>query len=274
MRDLDQESPPKLWVYSGSQGDRSAFENVPGLQGVLERPFTREAVASIFRSASASEPEQVDLSLGFLDGTVRLIAETSSGQVVLGPDDTLYEVAVEAVFVRSALGPAVAELEALISEPGVPEADLQSFFAEYQEFITGVDYVEAVPHVHLELDSGMVRIPDFVLRSAGPDTGDLLEIKRPDAKVVITKNGRPQLSADVQGGLTQLREYDEVLNSSAVRARVQARYGLELVKPRLRLLIGCVSGDGAAELRSLARHVAEDILTYDHVLERARLRFR
>lgn len=220
-----------------------------------------------------SDADPVDVAVDFLDGRLQLSVDAAIGKTLVGPNDHRYRLSAAIPFLPGALGPAVADLEQLITDAGVPESELQNFFAEYQEFITGFEYTAAIPQVRLSLDDGGTKILDFVLKPIGDSASMILEIKRPSAKIVIRRNSRYQLSADAQAGLTQLREYATVLSSESVQRRVAEHYGLDMFRPRLRLLIGQASGEVARQVRDLMRYVNEDITTYTEILSRARVHF-
>jgi len=160
-----------------------------------------------------------------------------------------------------------------MNDAGVPESELQDFFTEYQEFITGFEYASAIPQVRLSLNNGETKILDFVLKPIGDSASMILEIKRPSAKIIVRRKSRYQLSAEAQAGLTQLRDYADVLSSEDVQRRVAAHYGLDMFRPRLRLIIGQASGEAARQVRDLMRYVHEDITSYTEILDRARVHF-
>ncbi len=222
-----------------------------------------------------SDPSaHIDISLSFLDQSVALVAQTPAGQSVLGLKEQVFDMLRPVVFTKAPLLPALREFEELISEPGIKEAEVQAFLETYPDFLIASEYVDAVPHVVLELESGSTLVPDFVLKPFGSDPCDLLEIKRPDA-VVVTKVGRrPVLSRSAAAGIRQLRDYSDALRSENVRSRVQERYGLDIAWPRLQLVIGRLRGISPAAIREASAGDGVEVRTYDQLLERARFRLR
>jgi dCTP deaminase len=218
------------------------------------------------------EEAEANLLLSFADGNVTLIAEVAAGQRVLGPGDDIFDIVNGAAFSAAVLLPALREFEDLIEAPDIREAEIQRFLEAYPEFITGFDYVEAIPHVVLELEAGSRRIPDFVLRPIGSDPCDLLEVKRPALPVITNVAGRPVLSRAAAAGVAQLLEYADIVRSSSVQERVRRRYGLEIAYPRLQLLVGRIRGVSAAAIRQAAWATGVDVRTYDDLLARAHLR--
>ncbi|MCA1705978.1 MAG: DUF4263 domain-containing protein [Actinobacteria bacterium] len=224
----------------------------------------------VFRQSA--DQQETSLLLSFGEDDVSLVAQGDTGNVVRGPENHLFDLVVPTPFFVTGFLPALREFEDLVSSQGVTEAEVQQFLERYPEFLTGFDYVEAIPHVVLELESGTHRVPDFVLRPAGSDPCDVLEIKRPDARVVTNVAGRPVLSRTAAAGVAQLLEYSDILRSDDVRRRLEERYGLELAYPRLQLVVGRFRGTSAAAIRQAARTTGVDVQTYDSLLERAHLR--
>lgn len=167
---------------------------------------------------------------------------------------------------------ALREFEELISDT-VPERDLQDFFEAWPEFLTPLQLLDARPHVVLE--SSNLLIPDFAIQVAGQSLYDLLELKRPTERLVVGGIGRPQLARAAARGLNQLRQYREALEEPAVHRRVLDRYGIDLFRPRLHLVIGRYEEADARVLRrSLGNELGpgEAIYTYDQLLDAARAR--
>ncbi len=205
-------------------------------------------------------------------GTRLATRDQQSSSPAIGPDHQQFDVLRVAGFNRSTLLPALGDLEALIRDDGVAERELQDFMEAYPEFITGIDYIEAVPLVVFELDDGSKHIPDFVLRPIGSDPCDLLELKRPDAKVVTVVGNDRVLSRTAAAGVRQLERYSEALFSPGVRDRVAQQYGLEIVRPRLQLVVGRISSVNPSDIRAAAAFSTVQVETWDHILTRNRFR--
>lgn len=193
----------------------------------------------------------------------------------LGVSDAEGRALLELIHIRqsrdvSELG-ALRAFQDLVESAGVSERELQEFFEEWPEFLTAEQLVDARPHIVLEGPTAL--IPDFAIQIAGDPFYDLLELKRPDARL-ITGGRRSQLARAASAGLAQLRFYRDALADPSVARRVNERYRLEFFKPRLHLVIG---RSALADARGLRRSFdglgpGERVTTYDQLIHLARAR--
>ncbi|HTG31593.1 MAG TPA: Shedu anti-phage system protein SduA domain-containing protein [Thermoanaerobaculia bacterium] len=139
-----------------------------------------------------------------------------------------------------ALKHAVEELESLLNQTNVAEAVFQDFFERYPEFIMAEEHRTAHSHMVLEDDTTTTRlIPDFVLEPLKPNAlSDILEVKLPYVPLYVKKPNRIRFSAAVIEACAQLREYSAFFDSSESREKIARRYGLQLYRPNLFLVIG------------------------------------
>jgi hypothetical protein len=163
------------------------------------------------------------------------------------------------------------EFESLMNSKGVTEERLHQFFARNPEFILTGDYKAA--HSKIVLDrADAPLVPDFLLEPV--DQGalcDLLELKRPDARLFVLKKNRLRFSAAVFEAVAQLREYSRYFDEQRNREYIKRQYGLTAFKPRMFLILGR-SGDVDPMIRRIAEQDVPEIVlrTYDDLLARIR----
>ena len=157
-----------------------------------------------------------------------------------------------------------------------PEKEFQAFFERYPQFLLTMKsgWLEARPHLVIhrdEVEGGL--IPDFVLERIDGFT-DLLELKRPDTRIVVRKRNRHRLSLVINDAVAQLRTYAAALEDDAVRQEFTRAGRFLHYRPRLVIVAGRSSAftDGMDRRRLLSLLPAEvDLYTFDDVIERARL---
>ena len=167
--------------------------------------------------------------------------------------------------------PEARELEELINTPGVPERELQHFFERYPALLKLTDYDHVQAHPVLLRSDGSELIPDFMLHPEG-GFGDVLDLKRPGAKLVAGKHNRLRPTAHLAEAIAQVREYRAYFDDEAHRATYERAYGLRAYKPRAIVVIGRDVDNDPLELRRLWLDAPPDteIQTYDQLLRRIR----
>ena len=170
----------------------------------------------------------------------------------------------------------VEEFEALINRQDVREAELQTFFETHPHFLMGVASGHALPHVQLLDASGTLLVPDFVLRPVVAVQRDsnrnVLDLKLPQAKLIVDLRRHPRFSSEVASAIAQLKDYGDYFADPRNANRVHEVLGHKLRFPRLAILIGRLPGDGTIEVleREQNREPKVTIVTYDEILERQR----
>lgn len=171
---------------------------------------------------------------------------------------------------------AIEEFEYLINGNAIREAALQDFFIRNPDFIIGDEYKAAHSQVVLTPfdDREPKLIPDFVLEPYSPNSlCDILEIKRPSAKVVTLRQSRARFSSAVSEACAQAREYGSFFDSSQHQKAIRERYGLEIYKPRLFVVIGRRPLIDQKLLRRIEEgNPGVNVKTYDDLLERMQRR--
>lgn len=94
----------------------------------------------------------------------------------------------------------------------------------------------AHPSLIREDDGPLIR--DFMLQPLGSSYADILDLKRPDAKLVTGRNDRRRFAQGVHEAIAQVREYREYFERSEYRSTVQERYGLTAYRPAALIVIG------------------------------------
>lgn len=174
-----------------------------------------------------------------------------------------------------ALERAVEELESLVNDHAVEEADLQNFFERYPDFILEAEHKAAHPHVVLTRSDSPELIPDFLLEPLD-QTGlcDLLELKLPSADA-FALSSRPRFSAAVFAAAAQLRSYSLFFDEERNRMSVEEKYGLRAYKPRMFVLIGRRGKVSPIDLRNMQLDAPNLYLkTYDDVINRMKARVK
>src|SRR5262249_9602568 len=133
----------------------------------------------------------------------------------------------------------IEELEEMINSTTVTESHLQNFFERNPQFLCGDTYEAAQPHIVLQRPSAGPLIPDFALKPSNEHAlCDLLDLKLPNAKLVVGQSNRRRLSAALLEACAQLREYRDYFEVQANRDTIEETYGLRFYKPRMIVVIG------------------------------------
>jgi hypothetical protein len=100
---------------------------------------------------------------------------------------------------------------------------------------------------------------------------EVLDLKKPTAKLLAGKGPRTRFSQEVASAIAQLRDYGEYFRDPRNAAAIASLLGHSLRYPRLAVLIGRLPR--GAELEALETVQAREfvkIVTYDEILERQR----
>ena len=166
-------------------------------------------------------------------------------------------------------------LEALLDRKETTEAELQSFFEDHPHFLIPNQLFNVLPHVRL-MEQTKVLIPDFILKpvvAAQKDSEwEVLDLKRPSAKLLVGKATRARLSQEVMNAVAQLRDYADYFRNPQNARTISTKLGHKLRFPKLAVLVGRMD-DLDPEAFTLAQDRERDvrIVTYDEILERQRL---
>ena len=167
---------------------------------------------------------------------------------------------------------AVHELEEML-ERDLVESNWQRFF-EQHDWILGNDFVRMLEEREIDVD----HISDYLMQ-AFDGFLDLIEIKRPGGSrrfwADALDHGHHVPHSDLTKAITQAQRYIYEIERESNSVKTLERLGdVKAVKPRCTLIFGR-SNDWTAEqteayrILNASQH-SLSILTYDHVLERAR----
>jgi antiviral defense system Shedu protein SduA len=170
----------------------------------------------------------------------------------------------------------VEQFEALINKPDVTELDIQQFFEENPHFLLIARLMQALPQVRLPDETGKLLIPDFILKPIvalqrlRDSNWQVLDLKRPQAKLLAGPSDHRRFSSEVFQAITQVKDYRDHFNNPQNTAAVNKLLGHPLKHPRLAVLIGRMPPSSEVELleREQAREPGVSVVTYDEILER------
>ena len=77
-----------------------------------------------------------------------------------------------------------------------------------------------------------------MLQPLGSKFANILDLKRPDAKLVTGRKDRRHFAQGVHEAIAQVREYREYFERSDYRRAVEERYGLTAYRPAALIVIG------------------------------------
>ena len=100
------------------------------------------------------------------------------------------------------------------------------------------DFREVFPQVYLTREDAGPLLPDFLLLDRDLNKATLLDLKLPSAKTVVDKPNRERFSALVDEARSQLLEYRDWFEDAHNRATIKDRFGMEIYRPRLGVVIG------------------------------------
>lgn len=170
----------------------------------------------------------------------------------------------------------VEAFEALINHPDVSEGQLQRFFEEHPHFLSPSHM--PLPQVRLSRQDGSVLIPDFILKPVVAQQRDssweVLDLKRPQEKLLAGKGSRARLSSRVMSAIRQLRDYQEHFIDPRHAPRIASLLGHPLRYPQIGVLIGRLANTDVTALEREQRQLmGVKIVTYDEILERQQAQF-
>lgn len=167
----------------------------------------------------------------------------------------------------------IEEFEDVLSRDNVKELEIQHFLNQNEQFLMGLGYARARPHIGLTEEGSKELIPDYLLEIPGDRGFDILDLKLPKARVTAR---RPylRLSSEVAKAVAQLRKYGRFFDRAENRKAFQHKYGLTPFKPGLVVVIG-----RSAEFQTPEERVEIEeqlgrirLLTYDDLIEYGRTR--
>lgn len=168
----------------------------------------------------------------------------------------------------------IMELEDLINNQRTKESDLQSFFERNPNLMRLWEYRDVYPEVYLTREEDGDLIPDFILVDPDLQKAMIIDLKLPQQRIVVGTKNRRRLSAPVQEARSQLLRYRDWFEESHNRTNIKERFGMQIYRPRLGVIIG--RGDEFVSEFERQQIVSDnkdiEIVTYDDVVELAKRR--
>ncbi|MFA5751226.1 MAG: Shedu anti-phage system protein SduA domain-containing protein [Candidatus Paceibacterota bacterium] len=149
---------------------------------------------------------------------------------------------------------------------GKDEEVWQSFFSE-NSWILGSDFVEILDERRLDVEN----ITDYLLKSFDGFV-DIVELKLPTAPFWTTENiPKSELTAATMQCSRYILQTERKINDLEFNKKIQ---NTPIVKPRITLIYGRSNSWGESEKEAYrvlnSSYVTLNIITYDHLLERAK----
>lgn len=168
----------------------------------------------------------------------------------------------------------ILELEDRINNPRVREEDLQRFFEAHPHFFRMWDYRDVYPHVYLTREEEGPLIPDFILVDPELQKAMVLDLKLPRVKVVTHKPNRVRFSSAVDEARAQLLEYRDWFEDRDNRTKLRERFGMEIFRPRLGVIIGTNQDfrNTVERQKIVARYSDIEVVNYDDLVNYAQRR--
>jgi hypothetical protein len=168
----------------------------------------------------------------------------------------------------------IEEFEYLLNSSETTEPQLQKYFEDHPGLLDPLMGTIPLPHLPLRKTSGELLIPDFVQRPLVAPYRDsnwrVLDLKRPQAKLLSGPARRRYYSNEVVKAIRQLRDYGEYFRDPAHSTSLRTLLGRPLRNPRLAVLIGRADAkltDVEALNSEQARNSDVQIVSYDEILE-------
>lgn len=132
----------------------------------------------------------------------------------------------------------IEHFEWLINKNNVTEYDIQKFIEKNPWFLLGIEYKNLHSQLILTREDKNNLKPDFMLEKLNGNFVDIIELKKPQEKLVTGINDRRTFSHAMISALAQLREYRNYFEDSSNRNNFYFRYGLHAYKPKISVIIG------------------------------------
>lgn len=161
----------------------------------------------------------------------------------------------------------IEELEELINDPNTKEKVFQHFFEKYPHFFRKWDCREVHPQIYLTTENSPL-IPDFILTDNTLQKAFIIDIKRPQAKLIRHQDNRVRFANAVMEARAQLLEYQRYFENPIHRRKIRDKLGMEIYHPHLAVIIGRASEfQSALERQKLTKDTPDiEVVTYDDIL--------
>lgn len=169
----------------------------------------------------------------------------------------------------------IKEFESILNR-GFKEDEMERFLEKYYKYVFGNKYNSIETQLWLrfpELDiNRKERRLDIFLRNAIERDWELIELKK-KSKIISTYRNVPRLSSEITGAISQLKNYERILQQDSVKKELQ-KQGIEYFEPQLRLVVGGKPEVSIAQWRRI-KHENEKgltIATYEDIIQEMKMR--
>lgn len=162
------------------------------------------------------------------------------------------------------------ELERLVNQSSTTEYDLQRFFERYPKFLMTLGYRDLHSQLTLVSETNSSLRPDFFAERFAGDFCDIIDLKKPNVKLVSGPARRRGFSYRMTLALNQLREYRDYFEDASNRRDFHERYGLNAYRPKITVVIGrAYDFRDEFERKQITDEYSHlDLVTYDDIINR------
>lgn len=164
---------------------------------------------------------------------------------------------------------AIEEFEYLLNDPNVKEKHFQEFFENNSIFQSIFNFENLYPQVLLKREDDNDLKPDFILTDIRIPRSMIIDLKRPQDKLVVRITNKTKLSEEVTKVKAQLENYHDWFDEEKNRLKLKGYFGIEIYKPVLCAIIGRSSDfiNCYDRQQLLSRESRIKIYTFDDMLE-------
>lgn len=167
----------------------------------------------------------------------------------------------------------IEELENLINS-NVEENAFQEFFEVHPHFFRRWDYRSVHPQVYLTREKDHPLVPDFILTDSELQKATILDLKRPNPKLIRHQRNRDRFTAAVMEARAQLLTYRRYFEETSNRQKARDVLGMEIYHPHLAVIIGRSTefSSSLQRQRLISEIAGMEVVTYDDILTYAKRR--
>lgn len=161
-------------------------------------------------------------------------------------------------------------LEKMVNDDHTSEADISAFFQAHPQCLARPLGLNGAAFAQVRLGSDY--LVDFLLEPRANEPWVIVELRSPTQKLFVKQGGNVRFSATTMQSIAQLCDFGQFFADTNRREDFSARFGAEVFKPRLVVIIGRnYGGLTDSEIIELKSHAqAFEVLTYEDVLGRLR----
>jgi anti-sigma B factor antagonist len=238
--------------------------------------ISREDLSAVQKAIALSRLDTLQYLLTLGDGKIQILPSQREGIFRLSlADNPSAELIIAAPYVianvtRSYIRDEIEEFEALINSPLSSEYDIQKFIETHPKFLLGQDYQRPRPQVVLEREGQGSLIPDFLLQPFNQGFCDIVELKLPNAPLIVGKKDRQRFSSAIAEASAQLRTYRDYFDDTNKRKAIRERYGITAFRPKLAVIVGKAAEVDDVTYKQIQTSQDIQVITYDDLVQRAK----